>query len=156
METLQDLKAELKELEKRIDAKLEEEPERGKNRWKPEYGKMYFYVSQTGDTKEDVWADYEVDFDRFIHIPIFKTEEEAKFEKERRKVEREIEDWASPFEVGRENHYFYYNHSGDEVHIATEKNIKRCGHHFASEQDALDCLEAVGEERVKKYYLEVE
>jgi hypothetical protein len=50
----------------------------------------------------------------------------------------------------------YYRYNYNVVEIGHVNSCKSDEVYFKSEEDAKVCIEAVGEDRIRKYYLEVE
>ncbi len=126
----------------------------------PKYGDRYYYLTTSGNIESIIWTDDE--FDRYVSAigNRFKTEEEAEFEAERRKVIKELKKYAEPGDRewnGENSHWTYrYDFSTNEVECDWLKIAKYPGIYFESLDKAEDALEKVGEDRVKKYYLRVE
>lgn len=123
-------------------------------------GDVYYYLTTSGNINRTTWDDDGIDKGRLEIGNIFLTEKEAEFEAERRKVIKELEKYAEPKdrEWNEENaHWTYrYDFLTKEVECDWLKFAKYDGIYFESLGKAMDALEAVGEDRIKKYYLRVE
>ena len=131
--------------------------------WKPEDGEIYFYLFGTGSIHVDRWNNCDTDCSKYEIGNCFKTEKEAEFALERQKVitelkryalehnEKEI-DWNSKIQ----NIYclYYREHRGD---IEADYFCSRLwdGVFFTSKKIAQAAIKAIGEDRLKKYYFEV-
>ena len=146
---IQDIRKELDELDK-----VEIEPE--SRRWRPERCQTYYYISSNGDIIDDIWAESPYDLLRFAIGNVFKTREEAEFEVETLEVIAELKEFAEP--EGREwdsdtcHHYIVYNAFDKKIFITHTIWVKGFNIYFASEEKAQEALEAIGEDRIKKYY----
>lgn len=155
---LEEAKAKIAEIEKKIKEKQEEEKA---GRWKPDSGEYYYYVSGCGEVQRSTFKELNSwDIECFEFGNCFETEEEAKFILEKLKVIAELKKYAEPKDRvwdGNNNHYFiYYDVIDGKIEINFRTIIKLPTIHFESEVKAKEAIEAVGEDRIKKYYLEVE
>ncbi|MBR6271389.1 MAG: hypothetical protein IKR26_04475 [Lachnospiraceae bacterium] len=158
--TKEEISKEIKECEQKL-AKLREEmnkPEYGGKRWKPENGEEYYCISPNGKITRDLFF-YECVSDVYLCGNCFKTREVAEFVLERRKVIAELSDYAEGDDAVWDGNirHFYILYSFDAEKIIydywyTWKPAQLC---FPSKEAAKAAVEAVGEERVKKYYLGV-
>ena len=137
------LKAQIAELK----ALREELPEPPHPRWKPERDDLY-YVTSFGIPRTHYWKDDELDHSTFAAGNLYQTEDEAEFAIERLKVLAEMREWAGSWRN-------VYTLAWDNIHhkIKTHASLVYCGEMcFATREDAENCIKAVGEERLKKYY----
>lgn len=125
--------------------------------WEPGENEHYYFVEAEGKVTQ-FYNDSTIDEKIIKHTRVFKTKEEAEFEVERMRVLRELEKFACEFkyefELPKSNRYIYYDYISNELSIGHAA----CGSHdlyFESKEKAKEAIEAVGEERVKKYYLGV-
>lgn len=153
-EQLEELRAKVNELEQALSlAKLAE--------W-PQEGDCYWFVTADGLAASGPWDNDLTDAGRAEIGNVFRTEEEADFEIERLRVIAELKKFAMSREevkAARSCKYIYYFYSdGDgELDTSTCCGIRTPGVlYFESSDAALKAVEAVGEDRVKKYYLGVE
>lgn len=160
--TKEQISKEIKECEERL-AKLREElnkSEYGGKRWKPRKGDICYYICDGGYIFSFSCSEYDpLAKDLFAIGNCFRTEEEAKFELERRKVIAELSDFAEGDDAmwnGKTMHWFiFYNVC--EKNISYEYCLKWKSEklYFPSIETVKTAIEAVGEERIKKYYLGV-
>ncbi len=129
-----------------------EEQEEQENKKFPQNGEEYFYIISIGHISQDVYDGNMTDLQRLAIGNMFKTKEEAAFEVERLKVLKELKEISKSFEFYEPN--FYLTQLVDkEIEVACTVCFQYDTIFFASEGDAESAIEAVGEERIKKYYL---
>ena len=131
--------------------------------WKPEYGKEYSFIGNNGEIIRDCHSNHQLDRDRYSIGNCFKTEDEAKFALEKLKVITELKRFAIEHNEGEidwnskiQNIYclYYREHRGD---IEADYFCSRLwdGVFFTSKKIAEQAIKEIGEERLKKYYFEV-
>lgn len=149
---IQDIRKELDELDK---VKIDPES----RRWKPNRGQIYYLVSDTGSVAYTIWYNSNCDLLRFAIGNVFKTKEEVEFEIERLKVITELKEFAEPDDSQWNSLYDHYsisyNHNKGGLDIDTWSVMKSDSIYFESKDKAREAIEAVGEDRIKKYYLRV-
>lgn len=153
MSEIEKIKQELKSLQERLD-KLEQTEQDGQ--WEPEYGEMHYLLTSAGIADVDKWLDTELDKDRLLVGNVFRTNEKAKFEEEKLKVIKELKQYSREFIHGENNWHVCYNFNHDDIFYDYNRVIKRTTLYFDSENIVRQAVQEVGEDRVKKYYLEVE
>jgi len=148
------LKERLNELEKMYDSlKLPNK------RWRAKKDEYYFFILPTGTVRSSIEAKMEIDNIYYAFGNYFKTQEEAEFEAERLKVIAELREWATPvdeFDWNAHGEYKYIlkisNNGGFCLRIGVWESYQYSDLVFASEEIARNAIEAVGEERIIKYY----
>ena len=142
------------------DCNTEEQKEKEEAEF-PKYGDKYYFID--GDEVcESFWYDDEIDRKRLSIGNCFKTREEAEFEVERLRVLHEMKKFAEPkdykWDSFNEHHYIYcrFLNNNNFVEIGNINSCKSDEIYFKSKEDAKACIEAVGEDRIKKYYLRIE
>lgn len=137
-------------------------------KWKPREGELYFYVNSNGEIEYRYYKNRNInDKRRICNIGnYFKTDEEADHMVEKLKVIRELQDFALEHndeeidwnDVNQEKLYLGMNpkiKSIDIFHtcswIYLPFNI-----YFTSEEIAEKAIETIGEDRIKKYYFDIE
>lgn len=133
---------------------------------KPENGEQYYIIYSYGGIDLCVWCDTKEDKGRYSIGNCFKSKEETEFAVEKAKViaelkrfaeennEREIDwnDWTQyKFSI-----YCSYLHDDDIQY--KESHAHKYGNtvYFTSEKIAKAAVKKIGEDRLKKYYFEVE
>ena len=126
-----------------------------------DYGDSYFFLTALGTIMTGIWHNDGTDFNRERIGNTFLTIEDAKFASERLKVIAELKKYAKEFsdeewmDKNLPKYFigFEYKFGGFSCYIA---NLRRGSEiYFESIQKANEAIEAVGEDRVKKYYLGV-
>jgi hypothetical protein len=142
--------------------KLQKYEEPVKEQFFPQLGNMYYTIAI--DNNEVIrcfqWDDDAVDFGRMSIGNCFRTKEEAEFAVERLKVLAEMRKFAEPFNTKwdcKTCHYFIYIDINTNELIVNHNIFTRNNKfYFSSRERAKECIKAVGEDRIKKYYLGVE
>lgn len=155
MQTLEQLEEKYKELGEEIEKFKQEQSKPKTGRWKPRYGDKYFYFSNNGFVYE-AWTDHSLDEHRYVLGNCFQTKKEAEFQAERLKVIAELKEYASEFVEGEENWGIYWSYYQEHIEYDWRTIDKYPVLYFPSKEVVRQAIEAVGEERVKKYYLGVE
>lgn len=122
----------------------------------PGDGDSYYCIFDDGDVKEIWWRYHDVHNGRLSIGNVFKTKEEAEFEVERLKVIAELKRFSREFKYGLANYYIKYDYTNDNItYVLSYTNIlpSIC---FESNERFREAVEAVGEDRIKKYLFEVE
>ena len=154
------INADIEELNRHVEELKQEELEKENTPlgWIPEEGEYYFYVNIYRNIEATTNDKTRIDTKVIKHTRVFKTRKEAEFEAERMKVLRELEKFACEFEYDygsyKGNYYIYYDCHLNQLLVGN--SIAKCHElYFESKEKAKEAIEAVGEERVKKYYLGV-
>lgn len=143
----------LEEIKEKIE-ELEQETRENEtdNRWKPEVGKDFWRVSVGGDVYKAEWENDHFDDNVFNHTDIFPTEEQAIFDRERKRIRRELMKYGKNFVSNRCNWAIYYNYRDKAIGYWVST---LCFHpfdiYFESEEMAKKAVKEVGEDRIKKY-----
>ena len=147
----------LEALEREIAAlrreNVEDESERPPHqRPKLKCGEKYYYIEHDGVTFGYFWNNTDLDFGR-LHIGnVFCTEEAAKYAAEYYTVLSEMREWA-----GQYNDPWKLISDGEIVDVSPLYNndVLSGEMRFATQYDARNCIKAVGEDRLIKYYFGV-
>lgn len=125
----------------------------------PQFGDDYWYITTTGKIFTSNWDGFDFNFDLEVQEigNIFQTKEQAEFALEKLKVEAELRKLGKHFENGKSNIEFYYDHEFDGIMFNSMKSSQTQGAiYFESEEKAQQAIDAVGEQRIKKYIFGVE
>lgn len=128
----------------------------------PKVGDKYYTIAIDGNKTIYCfpWDNDAVDSGRMSIGNCFRTKEEAEFALERLKVLAEMKKFAEPFYTnwyGNAGHYYIF-YSVREKCLSVDNNLlmRSSKLYFTSEKRARECIAAVGEDRIKKFYIGVE
>ena len=129
--------------------------------WDLKNGDVYYFLTSFGYVMKTVWVDTDADNEKLSIGNAFLTEEDAEFSRERLKVIAELkkyakefsdEEWKNDFFL---KNYIAYEYSRKEIVFLSTYTTDRGNIYFEDEEKAKEAINAVGEERIKKYYLGV-
>ena len=132
-----------------------------KSVWDLEEGDTYYYIDVYGDISDGRIGNDSSEDEIFAIGNVFLTEEYAEFARERLKVIAELkkyakefsdEEWSNDFYV---KHYIAYEYSRKEIVFLSTVTTSRGNIYFCEKEKAKEAVDAVGEERIKKYYFGV-
>lgn len=132
--------------------------------WKPGINEKYYYVRSDGGIDYSIWNNDKCDNNSCTIGNCFKDKEEAKFTAEKLKVIAELKRFAQEHDKleinwndsDQNKYYFYYNSIYKKIDIGFVYGMKTNTIYFTSQEIAEQAIKAIGEERIKRYYLEVE
>lgn len=133
--------------------------------WKPKNSEVYCHLYGDGVVDADMWKDNGNDELRYVIGNCFPTYEAAKFALEKLKVIAELKRFAEEHNEGKidwktrkEKFCIVYEHSVLQGCIVSDyyKYTQGADIYFTSAEIARQAITAIGEERLKKYYFEVE
>lgn len=156
MDTLEELKKQRAELDKKI-----EELEYAEYPF--EEGDEYWYIDSHGTVQSDVWVNAEVDIMDFNVGNVFRTKKEAELDYKRRNLLHRFKmfrdkcngDWKNNFYREQIHHYIDFYNSEDELFTNSTyyKTFELFGY-FKNESDCDKAIELFGDE-IKRLYVEV-
>ena len=150
-ERIEALETEFNEKIKVLKAEVQREDEF------PQDGDEYWYVDDIGLLWLSVFGKGELSNDRVEMGNVFRTKEEAGFVAEKIKVEAELRKFGRPFEEDKNNYFMVLDTDYESIDIWSMSYSRVQGViYFESEEKAQQAIEAVGEERIKKYIFGVE
>ena len=123
----------------------------------PQYGDGYWYIDDYGYILSEKWGG--LDFEEFrLEIGnVFKTKEQAEFSVEKLKVEAELRKYSRPFKEDEYNYFIQIHPSHNNIVTESDDYYQTQGTiYFESTEKAQQAIDAVGEERIKKYIFGVE
>lgn len=149
---------------------LVEKANKPKNKdWKPQPEEEYWTFDSCGRVVRIICDSPDCPYHEFDEWNIksgfrYKTEEEAEFAKEKMFVTQELQDFADEHNEKELDwkgfiqckYFIRYDYSLNTIVVPYNTCIKGNDIYFSSEEIARAAVEAVGEDRVKKYYLGVE
>lgn len=133
--------------------------------WKPQIGEHYWYICDDGNISTITWCGSKLDADRYKLGNCFRTEEEAKFAREKKKVEVELEQYAKEHNDpekeewdGFNEHFgILYNCCRSDLDKSTVCQFRDIGAiYFTSKEIAEDAANKVGAKRIMKYLFDVD
>jgi hypothetical protein len=145
---LEDLHNELKAQIAELKAQGEEKPKPPHPRPYPEDGQNYFSFNCMGGVYESEWCSDQYDLDARESGNVFFGKTAAEFAAERMKVLAEMREWAGNWD---DPYVLYYGFEHGKVFAYPTTDVDGALK-FRTEEDAYNCIKAVGEERIKKYY----
>lgn len=136
-------------------------PHKPKSVWDLEKGDICYGINIFNQAMDFEWCDSHAnECTRSIGL-ITLTEEELEFKIEKMKVYEELKRFAKDFtneewlDTRIKKVFIYFSCPLSRIQFATNLNCKCHDLYFESEEKAEEAITAVGEERVKKYYLGV-
>ena len=147
------LQEELKALKERI-AELEELAKDEQEF--PQDGDAYWFIDDEGGMSSTFYKNYYLDIYRQKIGNIFRTEEEAEFAVKKLKVEAELRKFSRKFIWGGENWILSMGTNKDIFLVYEDDEMNQGAVYFEDEYKALEAIEAVGKDRIKKYIFGVE
>lgn len=133
--------------------------------WKPKIGEHYWYLSGDGNIGTITWCGSKLDADRYKLGNCFRTEEEAKFAREKKKVEVELERYAKEHNDpekeewnGVNPHYTIRYDIGDEALVRSSNHVVENINdiYFTSEDIVKNAVDYIGAKRIMKYLFDVD
>lgn len=147
------LQEELKTLKERI-AELEYHAKEQQEF--PQGGYEFWFITSSGDVARMFWhADLGQEQSLAIGN-VFKTEAEAEFAAEKLKVEAELRKFSRKFIWGGENWILSMGTNKDIFLVYEDDEMNQGAVYFEDEYKAVEAIETVGKERIKKYLFGVE
>lgn len=130
--------------------------------WEPSLGDLYYYINSNGDIKFSYYNTRSID-KRCIGN-FFKTDEEADHMVEKLKVIKELRDFALEH---NDEEIDWVDNEQDKWEISyKDSNVEPiCNNYyraqafniyFASKEIAQETIKTIGEDRIKKYYFDIE
>lgn len=124
-------------------------------------GDRCFFLMVSGIVQEGIWRDDMISLSMLSIGNMFLAEEDAEFASERLKVIAELKKYAKEFsdeewmnkDLRKYHIGFDYGYGGISCYISNRRRYSEI--YFESSEKANEAIEAVGEDRVKKYYLGV-
>jgi hypothetical protein len=126
----------------------------------PQLGDGYFVIYNDGCVGRSTYENDCTDLARIEMGNCFRTEKEAEFAVERLKVLAEMKKFAEPSDTkwdGNTRHYFICYDIEDKCLRVDNHTLMWGGEIcFESDKRAKECIDIVGKDRIKKYYIGVE
>lgn len=125
------------------------------------YGDRYFFLTASGIVQGGTWSNDSSDLNRGRIGNRFLTVKDAEFARERLKVIAELKKYAREFSDGEwkdnktQKYYIVYRYSDDHIRSILTYTSKDSVLYFESPEKIQEAIDAVGEDRIKKYYFGV-
>lgn len=131
--------------------------------WKPEVKEKFYTLFGDGSINELTWLKHADIIKRYEIGNCFKTVDEAKFALEKLKVITELKRFAIEHNEGeidwsdseQKKYYIYYSCHINRTDIDFTTQMRENIVYFTSQEIATQAIQEIGEERLKKYYFEV-
>lgn len=160
MSTIAELEKEIQVLQK----KLEEEKKKQEFDYPLECEEKYWYVASVGDVRNNQWTNHNVDRMYYEQGHIFKTQEEAERERDKRTLLTRFRqfrdkcngDWKADFKAHNIDKYalfFNRHHDAFFVEASVTFNHFNLFGYFKNEKDAELAIELFGDE-IKRLWVE--
>ena len=118
----------------------------------PEYEDTYWCIDSEGIVYVNTFEGIQADRNILEIGNVFKTAEEAEFAVEKLKVEAELRKFSRPFECGAFNCCISLDTDDVYLYLDSSRYFHSQGTiYFESTEKAKQAIDAVGEERIKKY-----
>lgn len=158
MSIIEDLQKQIKKLNERLEAEIEK---RKDVECPFEEEDDYFIMSNDGTISNDLWEDYECEYDAWLQGNVFNTEEEAEKERDRRILLTKFNcfrdkcngDWK-PENI--QSRYYIYFDSRENKLDSSRHRITNAFHlfgYFKNREDAEVAIELFGDE-IKRLFVE--
>ena len=123
----------------------------------PRDGDDYWYIYDDGDVFSTFYNNNHIDRYRQTMGNIFQTEEQAEFSVEKMKVEAELRKFSRPFDEDDNNYFIELSMFDKTLTVDDDECWQIQGViYFESTEKALQAIESVGKDRIKKYIFGVE
>ena len=148
------LQEELKALKQRI-AELEEQAKEKQEF--PQEDDVFCFINTFGKPVESTWGE-SITNRQLIEIGnMFRTKEQAEFAVEKLKVEAELRKFSRPFKEDEYNYFIQIHPSHNNIVTDSDDYYQTQGTiYFESTTIANEAIDAIGENRIKKYIFGVE
>lgn len=129
--------------------------------WDLKNGDVYYFLTSYGYVMKTVWVNTNTDNEKLSIGNAFLTEEDAEFARERLKVIAELKMYAKEFSDGEwkdnktQKYYIVYRYSDDYIRSILTYTSNGSVLYFESPEKIQEAIDAVGEDRIKKYYFGV-
>ena len=134
--------------------------------WKPKKDEPYYYVGSNGEVLGDYNSNHQIDEGRINLGNCFKTKEEAEHMLEKLRVIKELRDFALENNeedidwnhLSQRKYVIIYDPEDQNVDVYCDWRTQYLPFniHFTSEKIAQKAIEFVGEEKIKRYYFDID
>lgn len=147
METFKELlEAKITGLKKELEQEEQEEKKF------PQHDDKFYFIDEDGDVLYGRYDEDVTEDNRKENIGnCFRTREKAEFEIERLKVLKELKEFSKKFGLGERN-YYLARFKDNEITTGSNFAMQYDVIYFESKEKVEEAIEAVGEDRIRKYY----
>lgn len=123
-------------------------------------GEKYYFITPLGRIENNIWANDEIDglYEKFGNF--FDNREDAEFTLEQLNVIRELKKYTTKPVWALNNTWYFFGYNNNIHKIIIEpcitEQILPKSMYFASQEMAQKAFDEIGEERLKKYWFEIE
>lgn len=154
------LEDKIKQLEQEFEQKikaLKEEAQLEQEGSFPKHGDMYWIICNEGHVSDGIiYTEEQIDLNHKEIGNFFKTKEDAEDAVEKLRTEESLREFSRPFINGEDNYHIILV-DGEAVHPDIWTIVQNQGTiYFESKEKIEEAIQAVGEERIKKYIFGVE
>lgn len=151
MSKISEIKQQIRKLENKLA--IEEKKEKASNMECPyRYGDIYYWICRDGEVLESDWKDAPSEFDSFMFGNVFETEEEARFERDKRLLLIQFKnyrdkcngDWKPDWDNRQEDKWYIYYKFKDSNFGVSNTDVATAFTplgYFKKLEDALSALE---------------
>lgn len=123
----------------------------------PQDGDEYWYIQEEGYIHHSSWGSDVVDINRGEIGNVYRSIDEAVFAVEKLKVEAEFRKFSTKYQPYAEIYNIvFHNNSKKVITVTANQTFQDITFYFESEEKANEAIEAIGEERIKKYIFGVD
>lgn len=152
---LEQIKEAIANLQREIE-ELERQQKNNPTAWTPKNGEEIYILYSDGEIGEALYSsDSKTCTKRLKQGSLFPTKKAVEWEREHRKVLHEMKAFAREFVCGETNYSICYNNKDAHINTWSWSFRQFDALYFESEEKAQACIDAIGEERLKKYYFNV-
>ena len=131
-----------------------EKAKENKHQWKPKLDETFWCVSMFGDVCCTKYKHYKDDEYMITHNLVFETKEDAE---DYKWFLDKVDEYKKPFILGKNNRFIHYDHEDKKIYKDYSDYYQRQGTtYFGDSINIGKFIEEVGEDRIKKYWFNVE
>lgn len=133
--------------------------------WKPKCDEKYYFITSIG-VSDFHWDNDGDELDQHLYSigNCYPTKEAAEFALERMKVLTELQRYVDEYndgkidwsDFGQTKYSIYYDHEDCEFCVTKNSYVQQSLIYFTSEENALEAIETIGVDRIKKYMFGIE
>lgn len=150
----------IKELENKIEKLKKEIKDLKYGASYPQVGDKIWTIYGNGSINKTEWTDSKNDRKVFLQGRTYTSKEGAEFGRERERVLAELERLSEPenrewYRSGNPHYYMIYDYEEDAIKVTCSYRGKTNDIYFATNEECVNAIDKVGEERLEKYYFRI-